>query len=165
MDQRLVLFSWIVSCLRHICIAYMHQVFVMPHIWMSHVTGQGLVWGFETQYEWVMWQGKALCEASKHSHKGIVDLLLHHNADVNFKDGNGQTALDLASNPDVKLVLKVTATSCGAVWCSVVQCDAVCCSVLQCVVECCSVLQCAAALSGTRVILVVWQQCARWWLA
>jgi len=99
-----------------------------------------------------------LCEASKHSHRAIVDLLLHHNADVNFKDGNGQTALDLASNPDVKLVLKVTATSCGAVWCSVVQCDvlklvlkvtatscgAVWCSVLQCVAVCCRVLQCAA---------------------
>jgi len=54
-----------------------------------------------------MWQGKALCEASKHSHKGIVELLLQHNADVNFKDANGQTALDVASHPDIKLVLKV----------------------------------------------------------
>jgi len=88
-----------------------------------------------------------LCEASKHSHKGIVELLLQHNADVNFKDGNGQTALDLACNPDVKLVLKVTATSCDAVWCSVVQCGAVCCSVLQCVAVCCSVMQCDACVA------------------
>ena len=36
-----------------------------------------------------------------------MELLLEHDADVNFKDANGQTALDLASDRKIMVELKV----------------------------------------------------------
>ena len=45
-----------------------------------------------------LWKGTALQSASRNGHLEIVKLLLESGANVNKKDKNGQTALDLVSS-------------------------------------------------------------------
>ena len=48
----------------------------------------------------------ALMYASYHCHKETVQLLLNHGADVNLKNEEGQTALDLADDEEIKEMIQ-----------------------------------------------------------
>jgi len=56
-------------------------------------------------------QGKALYFASKGVDSDWVELLLEQDAALDFTDGDGKTALDVAANREIKSLLKVTAFS------------------------------------------------------
>ena len=56
-------------------------------------------------------QGKALYFASKGVDPDWVELLLEQDAALDFIDGDGKTALDVAANREIKALLKVIAFS------------------------------------------------------
>ena len=56
-------------------------------------------------------QGKALYFASKSVDSDWVELLLEQDAALDFTDGDGKTALDVAANREIKSLLKVIAFS------------------------------------------------------
>jgi len=57
-------------------------------------------------------QGKALCAASQQgTDPDWVELLLKNGCDIDFIDGDGKTALDVAANREVTSLLKVVFVS------------------------------------------------------
>jgi len=130
-------------------------------------------------------QGKALYFASKGVDPDWVELLLEQDAALDFMDGDGKTALDVAANREIKGLLKVIAfsrvatsthkhtqahtsthkhtqahtstacTPCACVCLCVLVCACVCLCVLVCACVCLCVLVCACVCLCVLLLTLV----------
>jgi len=147
---------------------YIHQSWVLAHIWLSHVTHTYESWH---AYDWVMWHthmsqstdfgcGTHMNESwhtdispfhqSCHTYECVMSqICMSHGTHMTASCHTYECAAAL-SLPGLLFFVYMSFFVGLCRYTYVLQC-AVCCSVLQCIVACCSVLQCVAACCSVYV--------------